>query len=486
MILMLKNRTIFNVSVRDQLLPVLLVEASCPKESFNKLEKAILQCMFDLHRLRIYCIMICKNLPRMKSEQSTGHLRSSASGFFEGIVELRSAMNVNVSWKKIISIDTELAKSMFLAGRLNSVHAHLHMGPEVFCCKDQYLQSSPMNMEFMAKMRQLAGGIYSTGPDMLDDLLGVKLLDFHSITELLIWRSERLPDLNAYLVFDFRARETKTMTFKKLSWKVYGLAHFLSTKNDIRPGDKVLVLIPHGIDYILTLHSLFYLGAVPVPLPPIDLSRASDEMSLYSSIAKAVAAKCTIVNQIVEDFFKSRPIQKLFSKGDELNDLCPALNRLVNVSKIPKSIKGLSLEDPMYVKTEDTAILLVHLQGQQSYTISEMTHQNLMSQCRIQTLHHQLLNSVGGTNHFGSDSNLKRQGTEVSLYALAKNIPNSSQRPLCSPMKPFHGLGLLLSSVLGIFLGSPTIVLPPYDFNSSPISLFDIIQKNRGNATSFM
>ena len=86
------------------------------------------------------------------------------------------------------------------------------------------------------------------------------------ITDMLQWRASRQADQIVYLFLtDGETREV-SLTYGELDRKARSLAAFL--QKSAKKGDRVLLLYPSGLDYIIAFFGCLYAGVIAVPMYP--------------------------------------------------------------------------------------------------------------------------------------------------------------------------------------------------------------------------
>lgn len=88
----------------------------------------------------------------------------------------------------------------------------------------------------------------------------------NSIGELLQRQSSRNPDVVAYTFRSSRGEISESVTYRQLDLRARAFAAYLATCTV--PGDRVLLLYPAGIDYVVAFFGSLYAGAVAVPSYP--------------------------------------------------------------------------------------------------------------------------------------------------------------------------------------------------------------------------
>ncbi|KAJ3070538.1 hypothetical protein HK102_006641, partial [Quaeritorhiza haematococci] len=137
--------------------------------------------------------------------------------------------------------------------------------------------------------------------------------------------------------------------------------------------------------------------------------------------------------------------------------------RLGGFSGAASDVSSLSQKQQMIQQTqEQAAIILVHFSPDMRPTFVRCSHSTLMDQSKLQAIHAQLLHSTAPT-------------------FTSPDHPQKHQHPKCRPLvscvRAYSDLGLLFSAFVGIYVGAPTILVPPFEFFMSPQVWFDVIHK---------
>ncbi|MGN6274714.1 MAG: fatty acyl-AMP ligase [Solirubrobacterales bacterium] len=102
--------------------------------------------------------------------------------------------------------------------------------------------------------------------------------------------AEALPEFLAFIYLDDDGCEHK-ISFGELHERALGMARDLLSH--AQPGDRALLLLPPGLDYVATIFGCFYAGIVGVSAPPPDPRRL--ERTLGRLLRIAESAHCTTV-----------------------------------------------------------------------------------------------------------------------------------------------------------------------------------------------
>lgn len=114
---------------------------------------------------------------------------------------------------------------------------------------------------------------------------------YRSFAEPLAVNSEALPEHLAFIYLDDDEHEHK-ITFAELHERALGVAHDLLAS--ARPGDRALLLLPPGLDYVATIFGCFYAGVIGVSAPPPQPSRLERTLARLLKIAESAGTTAAI------------------------------------------------------------------------------------------------------------------------------------------------------------------------------------------------
>lgn len=126
-------------------------------------------------------------------------------------------------------------------------------------------------------------------------------LMYPNLLEMLKERAQIYPDRQAYVYLKDGEIETENITYSELEEQVTEIAAYLQML-DIK-GERVLLLLPSGIEYILIFFACLYAGVIPVPVYPPSKSRNVERLiSIYEDAEPAliILPLHTITNKLPE------------------------------------------------------------------------------------------------------------------------------------------------------------------------------------------
>ncbi|MGN6256105.1 MAG: fatty acyl-AMP ligase [Solirubrobacterales bacterium] len=125
---------------------------------------------------------------------------------------------------------------------------------------------------------------------------------YRNFAQPLAINAEALPDFVAYIYVDDEQREHK-ITFGALHERALGIAHDLL--ESAQPGDRTLLLLPPGLDYVATIFGCFYAGVIGVSAPPPDPRRLERTLGRLLRIAESAGVSSVITTTPFLDIARS-------------------------------------------------------------------------------------------------------------------------------------------------------------------------------------
>ncbi|KAK0710864.1 hypothetical protein B0H67DRAFT_266459 [Lasiosphaeris hirsuta] len=428
----------FDVFVNEEHLPIVVLESQAASTAPatnggppRQLDTALLdslaeRCMDVLmqeHHLRLYCVMITapNALPRV---QKNGRRE----------------------------IGNMLCRREFDLGNLPCVHVKFAVEHAVLNLPIGVDPIggiwSPMASHSRAEILAPADKQYS-GIDrrevVIDDRTSTPLNNFSSITDLIQWRVARQPEELAFCTIDGRGKEGKGVTWKKFDQKVAAVAAYLKNKVKLRPRDHVVLMYTHSEDFIFAVHACINLGAIVIPVAPMDQNRLSEDVPAFLHLLADYGVKVVLVNQDVDHLLKMKPVAQHLKQSAQV--LKVAMPNIYNTSKPPKQNNGLRdlgmTMDPAWVQPGYPVLIWTYWTPDQRRLAVQLGHDTILGMCKVQK----------------------------------ETCQMTSSRPVLGCVRSTTGLGFIHTCLMGIYIGTPTYLLSPVEFAQNPMSLFLILSR---------
>jgi hypothetical protein len=173
-----------------------------------------------------------------------------------------------------------------------------------------------------------------------------------------------------------------------------------------------------------------------------------------------------LVNATVEEDLKGRAVSAALRTGCNSDaEVKVAYPEILHVGRMGRTSKEIDVTDQLYHNIgmaslgANPAIILVAYSADMQISINALSHAQIMKECNDQTTQHNMIRSVQFNN----------------AYSLEQHQPSS--RPLIACARAFNGLGFLFSTMLGIYSGSFTLILSPFDYFLSPNIWFESVYR---------
>ena len=146
-----------------------------------------------------------------------------------------------------------------------------------------------------------------------------------SIIKELDLKVEEHPDKRLYAFLDGKGNIKESYTYKEFSYRVRSIASHLYAIAALKPGDKVLLVYPPGLEMICAFFACVKLGVIPVPVYPPSAKGFHASADIMSFIAKNCNAAAILSDRSYYWSIKVNLIRKnnalFLKKSDALSKL---------------------------------------------------------------------------------------------------------------------------------------------------------------------
>jgi len=423
----------FDCFVNDEHLPIVLLESAsastAPVSSggpprqldiafLDSLAERTMEVLYQEHHLRVYCVLIT----------APGVLpRATKNGRRE--------------------IGNMLCRKEFDTGALPCVHVKFGV--------ERAVQNLPFGED-------IAGGIWSqtssqarqeilyeqdkqySGVDhrevVIDDRTSTSLSNFTNIFDLMQWRVARQGDELAYCTIDGRGKEGKGLTWKKFDLRVASVAMYLKNKVKIKPSDHVILMYTHSEDYIFSIYACMVLGAIAIPVAPLDANRLSEDAPAYLHIVSDMGVKHVLCNSEVDSLFKQKIVsQHIKQSAQYLKATIPSVHNTAKPSKQSHGCRDLGLTmNRAWISPSNPVLIWTYWTPDQRRVSVQLGHDTILGMCKVQK----------------------------------ETCQMTSSKPVLACVRSTMGLGFIHTTLMGVYNGCPTYLISPLDFAQNPASLF--------------
>ncbi|KAK3678804.1 hypothetical protein LTR78_001257 [Recurvomyces mirabilis] len=429
----------FDAHVNGEYLPIILIETQAASTAptttggpprqldipfLDSLSERVMEVLYQEHHLRVYCVMMTapSTLPRVVKNGRR-------------------------------DIGNMLCRKEFDNGNLPCVHVKFGVERAVqnLPLGDDPAGGvwSPLSSQVRQDMLALHADKQYSGVDhrevVIDDRTSTPLNQFSNIHDLLQWRVSRQAEELSYCTIDGRGREGKGVNWKKFDLKVAGVAQYLKNKVKIQAGDHLLLMYTHSEDFVYAVHACICLGAIAVPMAPIDSNRLSEDAPALLHMMADFRIKAVLVNADVDALLKQKAVSQHLKQSALI--LKVHIPPTYNTTKPPKQSHGcrelgLTIR-PAWIAAGYPVIVFTYWTPDQRRIAVQLGHSNIMALCKVQK----------------------------------ETCQMTSTRPVLGCVRSTMGLGFLHTCIMGIFLASPTYLVSPVDFAGNPNILFQTISR---------
>ncbi|KAF2480892.1 AMP-binding protein [Neohortaea acidophila] len=429
----------FDVHVNGEYLPIFLIETQAASTAptttggapnqlkpdfLDALSERVMEVLYQVHHLRIYCVMMTapNTLPRIVKNGRP-------------------------------EIGNMLCRKEFENGNLPCVHVKFGVERAVqnLPLGDDPVGGvwSPQASQVRMNMLALHADKQYSGVDhrevVIDDRTSTPLNQFSNIHDLMQWRVSRQPEELSYCSIDSRGREGKGVNWKKLDLRVAAVATYLKNKARIQPGDHVLLMYTHSEDFVFAVHACICLGAVAIPMAPIDQNRLNEDVPALLHVINDYRVRALIVNGDVDSLLRLKPVsQHLKQSALILKIQLPPVYNTTKPSKQSHGCRELGLTiRPAWIQPGHPVLVWIYWTPDQRRIAVQLGHNTIMALCKIQK----------------------------------ETCQMTSTRPLLGCVRSTISLGFLHTCLMGIFLACPTYLVSPVDFAGNPNILFQTLSR---------
>ena len=262
-----------------------------------------------------------------------------------------------------------------------------------------------------------------------------------TLVELLEDRAARAPEATPYIFLEGGDDDARSLTAGDLRARAAAIGAAI-LEAGTRPGDRVLLVMPPGLDYIAAFFGCLYAGVIAVPAYPPDPRRLARTLPRLVSIVEDCAARTLV----------STP---------SIASLVPTIPQLA-------SLRAVAVDDAMHADA--------------SVTVDDAT--------RIDAPRVTVAPDTIAMLQYTSGSTTTPRGVILDHAALLANLAAMStafglgDRPpprVVSWLPPFHDRGLIGAILIALYTGGTTIAMSPLHFLQRPARWLRAISKYRAD-----
>lgn len=276
--------------------------------------------------------------------------------------------------------------------------------------------------------------------EVIDDRTSAPLCKFDSIVDLLQWRVVHQSGELAFATIDNKTRESSGLSWKKFDRKVATIALTLKNKLLLPAGSHVILMYTHSEDFVAAIYACLITGIIALPVSPMDTHRLQEDVPALLHIIRDYSVGAILLNNDTDSAMKVKTVSNHLKQSALVSKI--TIPQFYNTSKL-KTLTAGCHESHLLVKKEWLApdyVCLVWLYWTPDHRRQAvgLNHRSIMNMAKIQK--------------------------ETCLM--------SSLKPVVGCVRSVSGLGFIHTCIMGVYLGTSTLLLSPIDYAQNPLSFF--------------
>ena len=257
--------------------------------------------------------------------------------------------------------------------------------------------------------------------------------DMSTLPAVLQARVQKDPDFRVYTFLRDGERDEESHTFADLHRRSRLIAEALSSA--CRPGDRVILLYPPGLEFICAMFGCWYAGMVAVPTYPPDPTRLARTLPRFQAVVRDSQASVVLTSSAILGM-----TQALWKLAPELE-----LKRWLATDALP----GEPTADPVRVKPDELG-LIQYTSGSTGDPRGVMiSHRNLVETEKM----------------------------------ITKSFDYSTESKCVGWLPLYHDMGLIGNTLQPLFLGFPLVFMSPEHFLLRPMRWLHAVSRHRATTS---
>jgi acyl-CoA synthetase (AMP-forming)/AMP-acid ligase II len=249
--------------------------------------------------------------------------------------------------------------------------------------------------------------------------------------DILEYRKHKNPDRDAVIFLADGEKKEERLTFSGLYREARRCAAGLQARG-IRKGDRVLIMLPSGLDFLACVYGALFMGAVPVPVcPPFSWVKIDYYLLTLIGIAQNSEARMLITFARAKAFLEN-PLRKV-----------RCLETLLDVSEIAEDRNRV---EPSPIDADDLAMIQYNSHSTRNIRGVMYTHGNIIA-------------------------NLRGAGESYGI--------SPEEEIGCSWLPMYYNFGLIGSIFFSLYWGLTFCLMSPLHFVCRPVRWLQTISRYR-------
>ena len=195
----------------------------------------------------------------------------------------------------------------------------------------------------------------------------------------------------------------------------------------ISPGDHLILMYTHSEEFVYAVHACFCLGAVAIPMAPLDQNRLNEDAPAYLHMVADFRVKAVLVNAEVHHLLGQKIVSQHIKQSAQV--LKVATPPTYNTSKPPKQSSGCRdlgfTMKPAWIQPNYPVLIWTYWTPDQRRIAVQLGHDTIMGTCKVQK----------------------------------ETCQMTSSRPVLGCVRSTSGLGFVHTCLMGVFVGMYSILV---------------------------
>jgi len=244
-----------------------------------------------------------------------------------------------------------------------------------------------------------------------------------------------------------------TLTYLDLTQRSSSLAMHLLQQQKLQAGDRVLLVYPPSLDFIVAFVACLKAGIIAVPAYPPDPRKLNKDLKMFATIVSSCDAKAALTSSIYSYATKLASLQTAFSN---LNILSSADATITNTNKWPDQLQWI-VTDSVLLAALDTYIITEDQQRLLDAVQKDVDQQPVA-----------FLQYTSGSTSEPKGVVITRANLTDNLVLITTGLKAGEDTVVVSWLPQYHDMGLIGSYLALLYCGGTGYYLSPLSFVRNP------------------
>ncbi|EEB05955.1 AMP binding enzyme [Schizosaccharomyces japonicus yFS275] len=431
---------LFDIKIEDDYYPVLIIETTLAEPAqhcaLRFLEKDFLPIFEELaqncceylnfsYKLSLYAVFISRTNKLPRNMETAGSLINPH--------ECRHEFLLGTLPTKYVKFFVDRAISCLPVGK-DIVHGI--WSSEMF---DYYNQQQESKI--------LQKNMFTTKDIEASNQISDRLLLYNTILDLFLLRVSKTPLQTSFVNLSSKLTECSEISWRKVDYRIASIMEYIQLVLKPKPSQIMLLIYEDPMEFVFALYSCFFLGITVIPFQKIGNLQLQKEIGLIIRLIDEFKVTAILIDESGFLAWKSKPIiQAIKQRSSLFRTKMPKTLCTTGIPLSKKSTKHLRFRGIReLIKDRAPAVIWINRAIDGIVSTSSFCHFDLIQFCK----------------------------------ELKEAFHISSTDSLMAGFDFSHGLGLVLSSLMGIYCGFTTFLLTEDDLSTRFGMISDSLLKHK-------